>query len=33
MPEALNEFLLHDVKLDEMEADELWCTVKKTKKS
>lgn len=30
--EVMNEFLLHDVKLDEMEADELWCTVKKNKK-
>ncbi|GCC10111.1 hypothetical protein IPdc08_00133 [archaeon] len=31
--EIMNEFLLHDIKLDEMEADELWYTVKKTKKS
>lgn len=30
--EKMNEFLMHDVELGEMEADELWCTVKKNKK-
>ena len=29
---VMNEFLMRDVGLDEMEVDELWCTVKKNKK-
>lgn len=29
----MNDFLLRNVGLSEMEADELWCTVKKNKKS
>lgn len=29
---AMNGFLMHDVGLDEMEVDELWCTVKKNKR-